>query len=39
MSVMKQWVKRSPPPVEFKHTGLKPFQEQAFLTAYYYLSH
>ncbi|NRA55317.1 MAG: DUF3010 family protein [Gammaproteobacteria bacterium] len=39
LSVLKQWIKRSPPPVEFKQTGLKPFQEQAFLTAYYYLSH
>jgi len=39
LSVFKQWIKRSPPPIEFKHTGLKPFQEQAFLNAYYYLSH
>ncbi|MDP2562407.1 DUF3010 family protein [Psychrobium sp. 1_MG-2023] len=38
-TVEKQWLKRCAPPVEFKYTGLKPFQEKAFLTAYAYLSH
>jgi len=39
ISVEKQWLKRCPPAIEFKHTGLKPFQEKAFATAYAYLSH
>ena len=38
MGVQKQWLKHTAPPIEFKHTGLKPFQEKAFLTAYAYLS-
>lgn len=37
MTIEKQWLKHSPPPVEFKHTGLRPFQEKAFMTAYAYL--
>jgi len=39
IGVEKQWLKHSPPAIEFKHTGLKPFQEKAFTTAYAYLSH
>jgi len=38
IGVEKQWLKRSPPAIEFKHTGLKPFQEKAFSTAYAFLS-
>ena len=34
---IKDHLKRSPLPVEFKHTGLKPFQEQAFITAFTFL--
>jgi len=38
IAVEKQWLKRSPPAIEFKHTGLKPFQEKAFNSAYAFLS-
>ncbi len=38
MGVQKQWLKHTAPPIEFKHTGLRPYQEKAFLTAYAYLS-
>lgn len=38
MTIEKQWLKHSPPPIEFKHSGLRPFQEKAFMTAYAYLS-
>lgn len=36
-TAIKEHLKRSPLPVEFKHTGLKPFQEQAFVTAFAFL--
>ncbi|GAA5215775.1 DUF3010 family protein [Corallincola platygyrae] len=35
---IKETVKRNPMPVEFKATGLKQFQEQAFTAAYAFLS-
>ena len=31
---MKEQLKRNPLPIEFADTGLKKFQEQAFMTAY-----
>jgi hypothetical protein len=38
IGVQKQWLKHTAPPIEFKHTGLRPFQEKAFISAYAYLS-
>lgn len=38
MGVEKQWLKHTAPVIEFKHTGLRPFQEKAFISAYAYLS-
>lgn len=35
---LKEQIKRFPLPVDFKATGLKAFQETAFLTAYAYLA-
>lgn len=35
---IKEQLKRHPLPVEFKATGLKAFQEGAFVTAYAYLA-
>lgn len=35
---LKEKIKRFPLPVDFKATGLKAFQETAFLTAYAYLA-
>lgn len=37
-TALKEQIKRFPLPVDFKATGLKAFQETAFLTAYAYLA-
>ncbi len=37
-TALKEQIKRHPLPVEFKATGLKQFQETAYLTAYAFLA-
>ena len=36
---IKESVKKNPLPIAFEETGLKVFQEAAFVTAYAYLMH
>ncbi|MFY8275025.1 DUF3010 family protein [Pseudoalteromonas sp. SSDWG2] len=36
-TTIKEQLKRNPIPVEFEETGLKKFQEQAFISAYVYI--
>ncbi|WP_105215962.1 DUF3010 family protein [Pseudoalteromonas sp. T1lg22] len=36
-TIMKEQLKRNPVPIDFEETGLKKFQEQAFITAYVYI--
>lgn len=38
-SQIKEQLKHTPMPVDFKETGLKQFQETAFTSAFVYLSH
>ena len=35
---LKETIKRNPLPIDFRETGLKQFQEQAFVTGYAFLS-
>ncbi|WP_278368982.1 DUF3010 family protein, partial [Pseudoalteromonas lipolytica] len=36
-TTIKEQLKRNPLPIEFEDTGLKKFQENAFISAYVYL--